>query len=257
MTGGQEYYDGLITQGYTPDQALQYTQQHFPGFEATAPAVAPMDAFEVDQGKVDEIAATHGVDAGALADTARHFDANQDFILQPSELETTAQAMTNTVQPPAPMAAPAMEAPMAAPAMEAPMAAAPMGGMPQMGAPGMAAPMAAAPMAAAPMAAPMGGMPMAAPGMAAPMGGMPQMGAPGMTTAISMPGNNKNVLVSYLLWLFLGIFGAHHLYMGRGIGIWIVSLITLQGMGFWWLIDAFMIPGSTNMHRGGPIVVVA
>ena len=247
MTGGQEYYDGLITQGYTPDQALQYTQQHFPGFEATAPTVAPMDAFEVDQGKVDEIAATHGVDAGALADTARHFDANQDFILQPSELETTAQAMTNTVQPPAPMAAPAMEAPMAAPAMAAPMAAAPMaapmGGMPQMGAPGMAAPM--------------GGMPMAAPGMAAPMGGMPQMGAPGMTTAISMPGNNKNVLVSYLLWLFLGIFGAHHLYMGRGIGIWIVSLITLQGMGFWWLIDAFMIPGSTNMHRGGPIVVVA
>ena len=234
MTGGQEYYDGLITQGYTPDQALQYTQQHFPGFEATAPTVAPMDAFEVDQGKVDEIAATHGVDAGALADTARHFDANQDFILQPSELETTAQAMTNTVQPPAPMAAPAMAA--------APMAA-PMGGMPQMGAPGMAAPM--------------GGMPMAAPGMAAPMGGMPQMGAPGMTTAISMPGNNKNVLVSYLLWLFLGIFGAHHLYMGRGIGIWIVSLITLQGMGFWWLIDAFMIPGSTNMHRGGPIVVVA
>lgn len=107
------------------------------------------------------------------------------------------------------------------------------------------------------MAAPMGGMPMAAPGMAAPMGGMPQMGAPGMTTAISMPGNNKNVLVSYLLWFFLGIFGAHHLYMGRGIGIWIVSLITLQGFLVWWFIDAFMIPGSTNMHRGGPIVIVA
>ena len=242
MTGGQEYYDGLITQGYTPDQALQYTQQHFPEFTATAPAVAPLDAFEVDQGKVDEIAATHGVDAGALADTARHFDANQDFILQPSELETTAQAMTNTVQPPAPMAAPAMEAPMAAPAMAAPMAA------PAMAAPAMAAPMGGMPQMAAPMAAP---------GMAAPMGGMPQMGAPGMTTAISMPGNNKNVLVSYLLWFFLGFFGAHHLYMGRGIGIWIVSLITLQGFMVWWLIDAFMIPGSTNMHRGGPIVVVA
>ena len=242
MTGGQEYYDGLITQGYTPDQALQYTQQHFPGFTATAPAVAPMEAFEVDQGKVDEIAATHGVDAGELADTARHFDANQDFILQPSELETTAQAMTNTVQPPAPMAAP-----MAAPAMAAPAMAAP-----AMAAPGMAAPAMAAPMAAPAMAAPM-----AAPGMAAPMGGMPQMGAPGMTTAIAMPGNNKNVLVSYLLWFFLGFFGAHHLYMGRGIGIWIVSLITLQGFFVWWFIDAFMIPGSTNMHRGGPIVVVA
>lgn len=30
---GQEYYDGLIQQGYTPDQAANYTRQHYPGFE--------------------------------------------------------------------------------------------------------------------------------------------------------------------------------------------------------------------------------
>ena len=27
-----DYYNGLIGQGYTADQALQYTQQYFPGF---------------------------------------------------------------------------------------------------------------------------------------------------------------------------------------------------------------------------------
>ena len=91
--------------------------------------------------------------------------------------------------------------------------------------------------------------------MAAPMGGM-QMGVPGMTTAIAMPGNGKSVLVSYLLWFFLGMFGAHHLYMGRGIGIWIVSLITLQGFFIWLLVDLFMIPGSTTMQRGGQIVIM-
>jgi hypothetical protein len=126
MTGGQEYYDSLITQGFTPDQSKQYTEQHFPGFAATAPPVLPINAFEVDQQEVAEIAETHGVDADALADTARHFDANQDFILQPSEVETAAQAMTNTVEPQPPMAAP-----MGVPAMAAPMAA-PMG-VPPMG----------------------------------------------------------------------------------------------------------------------------
>ena len=135
MTGGQEYYDSLITQGFTPDQSKQYTEQHFPGFAATAPPVLPINAFEVDQQEVAEIAETHGVDADALADTARHFDANQDFILQPSEVETAAQAMTNTVEPQPPMAAPmgvpAMAAPMGVPAMAAPMAA-PMG-VPPMG----------------------------------------------------------------------------------------------------------------------------
>ena len=44
MSGAQEYYDGLIAQGHTPDSALQYTQQHFPGFVPAAPAPAPAPA---------------------------------------------------------------------------------------------------------------------------------------------------------------------------------------------------------------------
>jgi TM2 domain-containing membrane protein YozV len=85
------------------------------------------------------------------------------------------------------------------------------------------------------------------------------MGAaqPGMTTAVVMPNNDKSVLVSYLLWFFLGILGVHHLYMGRGVGVFILALISFQGLGLWWLIDLFMIPGSTNMQRGGQMVIVA
>ena len=85
------------------------------------------------------------------------------------------------------------------------------------------------------------------------------MGAaqPGMTTAVVMPDNGKSVLVSYLLWFFLGMFGVHHLYMGRGVGIWILSVITLQGFFLWLLVDLFMIPGSTKIQRGGQMVIVA
>ena len=46
MSDAQAYYDGLIGQNYAPDQALQFTQQHFPDFQpaAAAPAPAPEPA---------------------------------------------------------------------------------------------------------------------------------------------------------------------------------------------------------------------
>ena len=34
----QSYYDSLLTQGYSPEQAQQYTAQHYPGFSATPTA---------------------------------------------------------------------------------------------------------------------------------------------------------------------------------------------------------------------------
>lgn len=133
MSGAQEYYDGLIAQGYTPEQATGFTQQHFPGFSPAAPQVAPMDQFQVDQSQVQAVAQQHGVDPNQLAQTARHFDANQDGVLQQSELQATAQQMVSTAVPAAPQAVAApmtapMAAPMAAPPMGQPMAA-PMGGM--------------------------------------------------------------------------------------------------------------------------------
>ena len=60
--------------------------------------------------------------------------------------------------------------------------------------------------------------------------------------------NKKTALVAYLLWFFLGLFGAHNFYVGRtGVAITqlILSLI-LVGMIitiFWVLVDAFLIPG--------------
>ena len=44
MSEAQTYYDGLITQGHTPDSALQYTHQYYPEFAPAAPAPAPAPA---------------------------------------------------------------------------------------------------------------------------------------------------------------------------------------------------------------------
>ena len=44
MSEAQAYYDGLIAQGHPPESALQYTQQHFPGFVPVMAAPAPAPA---------------------------------------------------------------------------------------------------------------------------------------------------------------------------------------------------------------------
>ena len=44
MSDAQGYYDGLIAQNYAPDQALQYTQQHYPDFQPAAAAAPPAAA---------------------------------------------------------------------------------------------------------------------------------------------------------------------------------------------------------------------
>ena len=60
--------------------------------------------------------------------------------------------------------------------------------------------------------------------------------------------NKKTALVAYLLWFFLGLFGAHNFYLKRT-GVAVAQLIlslTLVGMvitAVWALVDAFLIPG--------------
>ena len=76
------------------------------------------------------------------------------------------------------------------------------------------------------------------------------------TTIVAPGGSQPLVLVAYLLWFFLGIFGIHHLYMGRGIGVWLIALVTFQGLFVWWFIDLFLIPGSCAKNRSGGVVVV-
>ena len=70
----------------------------------------------------------------------------------------------------------------------------------------------------------------------------------------------KSLLVSYLLWFFLGYVGGHRFYLGRPISGFIMlalSAVTLLltfvsfgllgflwfVVGLWWLIDALLIPG--------------
>ena len=94
MSDAQSYYDGLLSQGYTPDQATQYTQQYYPDFQPVAPQVAPVAQFEVDQSQVQSIAQTHGVDPTQLVDTARYYDANQDEFLFKTQIKTPRNVMT-------------------------------------------------------------------------------------------------------------------------------------------------------------------
>jgi TM2 domain-containing membrane protein YozV len=60
--------------------------------------------------------------------------------------------------------------------------------------------------------------------------------------------NSRSVLVAYLLWFFVGLFGAHNFYLKR-VGIAVVQLIlTITVVGsavtlIWIIVDAFLIPG--------------
>jgi TM2 domain-containing membrane protein YozV len=60
--------------------------------------------------------------------------------------------------------------------------------------------------------------------------------------------NKKTPVIAYLLWFFLGIFGAHNCYLKRT-GIAVAQLIlTITVIGaivtfVWIIVDAFLIPG--------------
>jgi|TARA_B110000263_G_C15295870_1_gene505589 hypothetical protein len=69
-------------------------------------------------------------------------------------------------------------------------------------------------------------------------------------------GAKPSILAAYLLWLFLAPLGVYHLYVGRGVMIWFLALITGQGCGIWWFLDLFLIPSSCNMVRGSQTQVV-
>ena len=76
--------------------------------------------------------------------------------------------------------------------------------------------------------------------------------------------NKKSAVVAYLLWFFLGIFGAHRFYLGNsgsGAAILILTLLSLILMlavvGFvtilipaiWVFVDLFLIPGITRRYN--------
>lgn len=54
-----------------------------------------------------------------------------------------------------------------------------------------------------------------------------------------------DLLVSLLLWFFLGWAAGHRWYLGSPVGWNILFIVTLGGLGVWWLVDGIQIITGT------------
>lgn len=66
--------------------------------------------------------------------------------------------------------------------------------------------------------------------------------------------DSKNMVVAYLLLIFVGILGAHRFYLGRVTSGVIMLILTLTFFGIivsglWAFIDLFLVPGMVNEDR--------
>jgi len=63
----------------------------------------------------------------------------------------------------------------------------------------------------------------------------------------------RSRLVALLLCWFLGVFGAHRFYVGK-VGTGVLMLVTVGGMGIWWLIDLIIIVVGSFRDAEGRLV---
>lgn len=73
-----------------------------------------------------------------------------------------------------------------------------------------------------------------------------------LRTQLQFESSKKSTGVSYLLWFFLGSFGAHRFYLGRNgsaigqLALFLLGFLTFMitwiALGIWWIVDAFLIP---------------
>ncbi len=65
--------------------------------------------------------------------------------------------------------------------------------------------------------------------------------------------SDKRLLPAVLLCMLFGVFGAHRFYVGK-VGTGILQLLTLGGLGIWWMVDLIMlIVGAFSDGRGQKI----
>ena len=60
----------------------------------------------------------------------------------------------------------------------------------------------------------------------------------------------KSFIATWLLSLFLGVFGADRFYLGK-IGTAFAKLLTLGGVGVWWLVDLILVLSGAARDRSG------
>lgn len=62
--------------------------------------------------------------------------------------------------------------------------------------------------------------------------------------------HRRNYFIALALSIFLGEFGIDRFYMGK-IGTGILKLITLGGLGIWWIIDIVLIANGSMRDKQG------
>lgn len=64
----------------------------------------------------------------------------------------------------------------------------------------------------------------------------------------------RNYFIALALSIFVGEFGIDRFYLGK-IGTGLLKLVTLGGLGIWWIIDIILIAtGSMRDKQGRPMV---
>ena len=61
-----------------------------------------------------------------------------------------------------------------------------------------------------------------------------------LAPAAIRPVSERRILPAFLLCALLGMFGAHRFYAGR-IGTGILQILTVGGLGLWWLADLILL----------------
>ncbi len=60
----------------------------------------------------------------------------------------------------------------------------------------------------------------------------------------------KSRLVTLLFCVLLGVFGVHRFYVGK-IGTGLLMLLTLGGLGIWYLVDVILVLAGSFRDRDG------